>query len=103
MTIPDPAAPGPPAADPNVGAGSVLGPLRRPRLRRMVTAQFLAEMGDGVSLVALPLYVWARTGSEVWTSLTFAAELGLGVVLAVVGGVLADAFDRQRVLLVSYV
>ncbi len=69
----------------------------------MVSAQFLAELGDGVSLVALPLYVWARTGSEAWTSLTFAAELGLGVVFSVVGGALADAFDRQRVLLVSYV
>ena len=81
---------------------SVFGPLRRPRLRRIVSAQFLAELGDGVSLVALPLYVWARTGSEVWTSLTFAAELGLGVVFAVLGGVLADGFDRQRVLLISY-
>lgn len=102
MTTPDPLASD--AAEPAAtgGAGSVLGPLRRPRLRRLVTAQFLAEMGDGVSLVALPLYVWARTGSEIWTSLTFAAELGLGVVLAVVGGVLADAFDRQKVLLVSY-
>ncbi|MEM9133806.1 MAG: MFS transporter [Actinomycetota bacterium] len=88
--------------EPDASSGSVFGPLRRSRLRRIVGAQFLAEMGDGVSLVALPLYVWARTGSEVWTSLTFAAELGAGVVLAVVGGVLADAFDRQKVLLVSY-
>lgn len=69
----------------------------------MVGAQFLAELGDGISLVALPLYVWARTGSEVWTSLTFAVELSLGVLFSVVGGVLADAFDRQRVLLASYV
>ncbi|MEM7337382.1 MAG: MFS transporter [Actinomycetota bacterium] len=84
-------------------AGSVLAPLRRPRLRRMVFAQFLAELGDGISLVALPLYVWARTGSEVWTALTFGIELSLGVVFSIVGGVLADAFDRQRVLLVSYV
>lgn len=80
----------------------MFGPLGRPRLRRMFGAQFLAELGDGISLVALPLYVWDRTGSEVWTSLTFAVELGLGVVLSVVGGVLADAFDRRRVLLVSY-
>ncbi len=86
-----------PAAEP-----SVFAPLRRPRLRRMVAAQFVAETGDGISLVALPLYVWARTESEVWTSLTFAAELGFGVVLAVVGGMVSDAFDRRRVLLVSY-
>lgn len=82
---------------------AVLLPLRRPRLRRMVSAQFMAELGDGISLVALPLYVWARTESEVWTSLTFGVELGLGVVFAMLGGILADVFDRQRVLLISYV
>lgn len=69
----------------------------------MVTAQFMSELGDGITLVALPLYVYARTESELLTSLTFAAELSLGVVLAVFGGVLSDAFDRQRNLLISYV
>lgn len=84
-------------------AGSVFAPLRRKQLRRMVSAQFLAETGDGISLVALPLYVYARTGSELLTSLTFAAEMGLGVFAAVIGGVFADAFHRQRLLLSSYV
>lgn len=68
----------------------------------MVTAQFLAETGDGISLVALPLYVYARTNSELLTSLTFAAEMAFGAVAAVLGGVFADAFDRQKVLLRSY-
>ena len=81
---------------------SVVAPLRRSRVRRIVGAQFLAETGDGISLVALPIYVWERTGSELYTSLTFAAEMGLGAVGAMVGGVLADTFDRQRVLLTSY-
>lgn len=40
---------------PTSSAGSVFGPRRRPRLRRIVGAQFPAEMGDGVSLVALPV------------------------------------------------
>lgn len=79
-----------------------LEPLHRRPFRRMVMAQFSAELGDGIAMVALPLYVWERTESGVWTSLTFAVELGLGVVLALLGGVLADAFDRQRVLLISY-
>ncbi|MEM9201942.1 MAG: MFS transporter [Actinomycetota bacterium] len=87
---------------PDDGNVSVLAPLRRTRIRRIVGAQFLAETGDGISLVALPLYVWERTGSEVATSLTFAAEMGFGAIGAIVGGVLADALDRQRVLLVSY-
>lgn len=68
----------------------------------MVTAQFVAEVGDGITLVALPLYVFDRTESALLTSLTFAAELTLGIAFSVVGGVFADAFDRQRILLVSY-
>ena len=68
----------------------------------MVTAQFVSELGDGITTVALPLYVYARTSSPLATSLTFMAELLAGVVLGVVGGMLADSFDRRRVLLWSY-
>ena len=82
---------------------SIIGPLRRKEFRRLVGAQFIAEVGDGITLVALPLYVYARTESELLTSLTFAAELGLGIFLALLGGVFADMFHRQKVLLVSYV
>ncbi|MET0326177.1 MAG: MFS transporter, partial [Ilumatobacteraceae bacterium] len=81
---------------------AIFGPLRRPRFRRMVSAQLCSELGDGITTVALPLYVYARTESPLATSLTFMAELLAGVVLGVVGGVLADGFDRQRVLLASY-
>lgn len=81
---------------------SILTPLRRPRFRRMIAAQFVAETGDGITLVALPLYVFARTDSALLTSLTFAAEMALGILLGFLGGMAADAFDRQRVLLTSY-
>jgi MFS family permease len=81
---------------------SILKPLRRRRFRRMITAQFVAETGDGITLVALPLYVFARTDSALLTSLTFAAEMTIGILLGFLGGIAADAFDRQRVLLTSY-
>jgi NRE family putative nickel resistance protein-like MFS transporter len=87
---------------PAAGRLAVFGPLRRPRFRRMVTAQFVSELGDGITTVALPLYVYARTQSALATSLTFMAELLAGVLLGIVGGFLADALDRQRVLVASY-
>jgi MFS family permease len=68
----------------------------------MVTAQFVSELGDGITTVALPLYVYARTQSPLATSLTFMAELLAGVLLGIVGGFLADALERQRVLVASY-
>ncbi len=69
----------------------------------MVASQFAAEAGDGVTLVALPLYVFERTNSALATSLTFTAELIGGVILGIVGGVLADALDRRLVLMISAV
>lgn len=80
----------------------VWAPLRRPRVRRLVGGQFLAELGDGIVLVALPLFVFAETGSELATSLAFAAEMGLGIVFAVLGGMASDRYDRRRNLLISY-
>ncbi len=68
----------------------------------MVSAQFLAEAGDGIVTIALPLYVFARTNSATATSLTFTAEMLAGAVLGVVGGVAADRFNRQRVLVLSF-
>ncbi len=81
----------------------MIAPLRRRVFRKMVASQFAAEAGDGVTLVALPLYVFERTNSALATSLTFTAELVGGVILGVVGGVLADATDRRLVLMVSAV
>jgi MFS family permease len=68
----------------------------------LVGAQFLAETGDGVVMIAMPLYVLAETGSAIAMSFTFAGEMLGGALLGVVGGVLADRFDRQRVLKASY-
>ena len=80
----------------------VFAPLRRPQFRRMVVAQFFSELGDGIVTVALPLYVYSRTQSALATSLTFSLQLLAGAVMGVIGGVLADGYDRQRILVVSY-
>lgn len=82
---------------------AVFRPLRRRPLRRMVGAQFCSELGDGVVTIALPLYVYGRTGSALATALTFSVELLAGAIVGFVGGVLADGVDRQRILVASYV
>lgn len=71
-------------------------------MRHLVGAQFLAESADGILTVVLPLYVLAATGSPLAMSLTATAQMLGGAVAGVVGGVLADRFDRQQVLRVSY-
>jgi MFS family permease len=86
-----------------VSLRTALAPLRRSGLRRLLVTQLVADIGDGVVTVALPLYVYERTGSATATSTVFVAEMLVGMVLASVGGGLADRYNRRTVLLVSYV
>src|SRR3954471_6313544 len=60
-------------------------------------------MGTQAALVALPYQVYVQTGSPLLTGLLGAAELVPLVTLALVGGALADRFDRRRLLLADQV
>ena len=75
------------------------GPLSTPAFRTLWAAGVISEAGDWLLLVALPIVVFRLTGSALGTAAAFAAELGPGVVLAPVGGRLADALDRRRLMI----
>jgi MFS family permease len=80
-----------------------LAPFRRPKLRRLLMAQLTADVGDGIVTVALPLYVYELTGSASATSAAFLVEVLIGMLFALIGGVLADRRNRHRNLVVSYI
>src|SRR3954470_15545116 len=74
--------------------------LRESReLRSLVLGNFVSGMGTQASLVALPYQLYVQTKSPLLTGLLGAAELGPLVVLALLGGALADRVDRRRLLL----
>lgn len=81
----------------------LVAPLRQPRLRRLVGAFLVNELGDGIAVVALPLLVYATTGSGVLTGITFAVVRAAGVVGRPIGGLLADRLDRMTVLPTTFV
>jgi MFS family permease len=74
------------------------GPLSVPAFRRLWTAGLISDTGDWLLLIALPIVVYQLTGSAVGTSAAFAAELAPGIVLAPLGGRLADTYDRRTVM-----
>jgi predicted MFS family arabinose efflux permease len=77
-------------------------PLRESRdLRRLVVGNFVSGMGTQASLVALPYQLYIQTRSPLLTGLLGAAELVPLVVMALLGGALADRFDRRRLLLLD--
>ena len=81
----------------------LVAPLRQPRLRRLVQAFLVNELGDGIAVVVLPLLVYATTNSGALTGLTFAVVRAAGVVGRPIGGLLADRLDRIAVLRTTFV
>jgi MFS family permease len=75
------------------------GALSVPAFRALWAAGLISDIGDWLLLIALPIVVYQLTGSALGTSLAFAAELGPGIVLAPLGGRLADGVDRRALLI----
>jgi MFS family permease len=77
----------------------VSGPLANPGFRRLWIAGFVSEIGDWVLQVAMPVYVYQLTGSVSATATTFVVALLPSLALSPVAGVLADRWDRRRLML----
>ncbi|MDA0567792.1 enterobactin transporter EntS [Streptomonospora sp. S1-112] len=79
-----------------------LGPLREGRGFRIVFAvRLISLFGGGFRLVALPLQVYAMTGSSVLVASVTVVNGLASFGGTLVGGVLADRLDRRRLVVVS--
>jgi MFS family permease len=73
--------------------------LSRPGFRRLWTSGAVSETGDWLLLIALPVYVLQLTGSPLTTSTVFLVELAGALLAGPLAGVLADRWDRRRLLI----
>ena len=81
-----------------------IGSLRASRdLRLLVLGNVVSGLGTQAALVALPYQLYIQTGSAFLTGLLGAVELVPLITLALVGGALADRFDRRRLLLLDQI
>ncbi len=64
---------------------------------------FVSGLGTQAALVALPYQVYVETGSVLLTGLLGAVELGPLILMALLGGALADRGDRRRLLLLDQI
>ena len=79
-----------------------LSPFRDSRdLRLVVGGSFISSMGAQATLVALPYQLYVETHSALLVGLLGAAELVPLVVMALLGGAVADRMVRRRLLLLS--
>ncbi|MDT0447199.1 MFS transporter [Streptomyces johnsoniae] len=78
-----------------------LRPLRIAAFRRLWASGAVTAVGASCTAVAVPLQIYDLTGSSAWVGLSAVAALGPLTAAALWGGVLADAVDRRRLLLVT--
>ncbi len=65
----------------------------------LITSLAVSTCGDWLYNVALLTFVYERTGSATWVSVSTAARVLPMVVLGPFGGVLADRCDRRRLMI----
>ena len=81
-----------------------IGPLRRyPAFRRLFIGQTVSTFGSEVAAVAAPYQLYTLTHSTLQVGLISICELVPLLTLTILGGAIADAVDRRRMLLVTEV
>lgn len=79
----------------------MLAALRYRSFALLWSGGLISAMGDWVLFIALPFYIFARTGSTLATSAMFAVVLVPWVFLGSVAGVFADRWDRRRTMIAA--
>ena len=72
-----------------------LGPLRLREFRLIYIGQFVSAFGSAMTYVALPFQMYALTGSVLAVGLIGVVEFVPMLTVALIGGALADHFDRR--------
>ncbi|SES28229.1 Predicted arabinose efflux permease, MFS family [Lentzea xinjiangensis] len=79
----------------------MLAALRIRDFRLLWFARLISLLGSWLLVVAIPAYVLQLTGSLAATGLTLAAEFLPPVLLGPVAGVLADRWDRRKLMIAT--
>jgi MFS family permease len=68
---------------------------------RLVLAGLISGIGDWLLIIALPVYVFAQTGSTLRSSTTMLIELGAALLAGQFAGIAVDSFDRRLLLIAT--
>ena len=75
--------------------------LRNRQFRRLWTASTIDSFGSWLLVMAVPLHVFALTGSAMSTGLALAVQAAPAVLIGPWAGVVIDRWDRKKVLVVA--
>jgi len=69
--------------------------------RALFAARCISVGGSGLTWLALPVLTYTLTGSSAWTSAVVAADAVPYLILGLLAGHTADAFDRKRIMVIA--
>jgi len=81
-----------------IRTGSAMAALRHDTFRRVFIGAFLSNIGSWMQNVVLGALAYDLTKSPSFVGVLLFAQLGPLLLFSLVGGLLADAFDRRRLL-----
>lgn len=84
-----------------VKAPGILAALRIRPFAVFTLACLVSNVGLWMSNLTVPVILFQLTGSAVWVGVFAVAVFAPGIILAPISGLIADRFDRRRVLLVT--
>jgi MFS family permease len=76
-------------------------PLKIPAYRRLFGGVAATMLGQQMTLVAVPFQVYALTKSSLFVGITSIVALVPLIVFGLLGGAIADAMDRRRLMLIT--
>ena len=79
--------------------GTIRASLRYPSFRWLLGGLAVSQLGDWLYNLALIALVYERTHSALWAGITTAARVVPIVTLGPLGGLVADRFDRRRIMI----
>lgn len=80
----------------------MLSPLKLPDFRKLWLGEVISLIGDRALLLALPYFLYQETGSTLATALLALSYYLPGLLFSSFAGVLADRWDRRRVLVATH-
>ncbi|HTT45488.1 MAG TPA: MFS transporter [Thermoplasmata archaeon] len=97
----DTTAPTPAASRPLVQPGGLGHSLRFPGFRNLFSSSAASTFGAAVSIVAVSWIVYHYTGSALDVAYLGLVEIGPGIVLGLVAGVVADRYNRRSLMVTA--
>jgi NRE family putative nickel resistance protein-like MFS transporter len=73
--------------------------LSNRRFRLLWTAQLVSSMGETISSIVFPLFVYDLTGSASLLGVVYAAQRAAQLLVSPIAGIVADRYNRRNILL----